>query len=541
VALQWTGSYTESVYTFANNINTHEGGTHLTGFRTALTRVLNEYARAKGLLKEKDENLEGPDTREGLTAIISVKLREPQFEGQTKTKLGNSEIAGFVAQAVGAGLAEYLEEHPTEARAICQKAANAAQARLAARKARDLTRRKGVMDSTGLPGKLADCSDRDPENTELFLVEGDSAGGSAIRARQSSFQAILPLRGKIINVEKARFDRVLSNNEIQAMITAMGTGIGEDFDLQKARYHKLIVMTDADVDGAHIRTLILTFLFRHMPELIEAGFVYIACPPLYKVVQGKNEQYVEKESELEDWLLDRNLGDLRLQGLNGDNGLTRHRFTRYSRALREHDGWAAALRAAHGVVLIEFIQAHGLVEARPQTLQELEQAVREASSDRAELAVVDVDAAAGTVRARSVRVRTGEAQTVVIPLSLFESRELRGLRDTRERLRDLVGDPPFKLNRGARTREAATYEGLRSAVLELCREGITLSRFKGLGEMNHEQLWETTMDPERRILQRVTTEDAAAAEKLFADLMGDDVEPRKRFIEQHAREAFLDV
>ncbi len=281
IALQWTTGFTESVYTFANNINTHEGGTHLTGFRTALTRTLNDYARAKGLLKEKDDNLEGNDTREGLTAIVSVKLRDPQFEGQTKTKLGNSEFSGFVAQVVNQRLGDFLEENPAVAKAICLKATYAAQARMAARKARDMARRKGVMDSTSLPGKLADCSDRDPANTEIFLVEGDSAGGSAVGARQSSFQAILPLRGKIINVEKARLDKVLSNTEIQAMITAMGTGIGADFDLTKARYHKLIIMTDADVDGAHIRTLILTFLFRQMPEIVDAGYVYIAQPPLY--------------------------------------------------------------------------------------------------------------------------------------------------------------------------------------------------------------------------------------------------------------------
>ena len=332
VALQWTAAYSEAVYTFANNINTHEGGTHLTGFRTALTRTLNDYARAKGLLKEKDDNLEGPDTREGLTAILSLKLREPQFEGQTKTKLGNSEITGFVNAAVTQGLAEYLEEHPAEARTILGKAINAAQARQAARKARDLARRKGAMDSTNLPGKLADCSDRDPENTELFLVEGDSAGGSAIMARQSSFQAILPLRGKIINVEKARIDKVLSNAEIQAMITAMGTGIDEDFELAKARYHKLIIMTDADVDGAHIRTLILTFLFRHMRGLIEEGFVYIACPPLYKVKQGNQEQYIEKESELEDWLLERNLGDLGLEDATGNATASPGRATSASSA-----------------------------------------------------------------------------------------------------------------------------------------------------------------------------------------------------------------
>jgi DNA gyrase subunit B len=543
VAMQWTGAFTESVYTFANNINTHEGGTHLSGLRQALTRVINDQARARGVLKEKDENLEGPDSREGLTAIVSVKLREPQFEGQTKTKLGNSEIAGFVQAAVGQRLAEYFEEHPTEARAICQKAASAAQARLAARKARDLARRKNAMDSTGLPGKLADCSDKDPANTEIFVVEGDSAGGSAVQARQSSFQAILPLRGKIINVEKARFDKVLSNTEIQAMITAMGTGIGEEFDLARARYHKLILMTDADVDGAHIRTLILTFLFRHMPELIEAGYVYIACPPLYKVKLGTQERYIEKDSELEEWLLERNLGELALESATGNgNGLTVTRFHRYSRALREHDGWAAALRATYGADPVAFLQQHGLVEADPADLDALAAAIPAASDAGATLSVEGVDRVSEILRARSVRARSGEARTVAIPLAVFRTRELAGLRNARERLRELVGEPPFTLRRGSRVREPGSYEALRAAVIELCREGITLSRFKGLGEMNHDQLWETTMDPERRVLQRVTTEDAAAADELFSTLMGDKVEPRREFIEKNANAVrFLDV
>ena len=543
VAMQWTAAYNEAVYSFANNINTHEGGTHLTGFRTSLTRTLNDYARAKGLLKEKDDNLEGPDTREGLTAIISVKLREPQFEGQTKTKLGNSEITGFVNAAVSQRLAEYLEEHPTEARAICGKAINAAQARQAARKARDLARRKGAMDSTSLPGKLADCSDRDPASTEIFLVEGDSAGGSAIMARQSSFQAILPLRGKIINVEKARIDKVLSNTEIQAIITAMGTGIDEDFVLEKARYHKLIIMTDADVDGAHIRTLILTFLFRHMRPLIESGFVYIACPPLYKVKQGNQEQYIEKELELEDWLLERNLGDLTLEDGSGrSNGLTKARYQRFQRALKEHEAWAGNLRATHGTETIEFLQEHGLVEAEPADIEALGAAIDAASSDRATLSVEGVDEAAQAMIARSVLASTGEARTVTIPLAIFGSRELRGLRGARAKLREQVGEPPFRLARGARSRTPATYEALRTAVLELCREGVQLSRFKGLGEMNSEQLWETTMDPERRILQRVMMEDEAAVGELFAKLMGDKVEPRRAFIEDNARSvANLDV
>jgi DNA gyrase subunit B len=543
IAMQWTTGFTESVFTFANNINTHEGGTHLTGFRTALTRCINDYARAKNLLKEKDDNLEGNDTREGLTAIVSVKLREPQFEGQTKTKLGNSEFAGFVATVVNQRLAEFLEENPQTAKTICTKASNAAQARLAARKARDLARRKGVMDSTSLPGKLADCSDRDPENTEIFLVEGDSAGGSAVRARQSSFQAILPLRGKIINVEKARIDKVLSNAEIQAMITAMGTGIGADFDLSKARYHKLIIMTDADVDGAHIRTLILTFLFRHMPEVVDQGYVYIAQPPLYKVKQGSTEQYIEKESDLEDWLLERNIGDMTLQAAGDvESALTKARFQRYTRALREHDGWSSALRATYGNELVDFVQVHGLVEAEPADIAAIGAAVVAASGDAAELSVIDEDAEAASVRARSVESRTGEARTVTIPLSLYAAPELAAFRAARAKLRDQVGEAPFVVTRGARRREAATYDALRGSIMDLAREGISLSRFKGLGEMNAEQLWETTMDPERRILQRVTMDDAAAADELFSMLMGDKVEPRRDFIERNARSVeFLDV
>src|SRR4051794_27601232 len=299
VAMQWNGSYQESIHSFANNINTHEGGSHMSGFRSALTRTLNRYAREKGELKDKDENLSGEDVREGLTAVISAKLADPQFEGQTKTKLGNPGMEGFVANVVNAKLAEFLEENPSEARAVIRKAVQAAQARAAARKARDLTRRKSALENSTLPGKLADCSVKDPSLTEIFIVEGDSAGGSAKQGRDRATQAVLPLRGKILNVEKARIDKVLQNQEIQALITALGTGIRDEFDLERLRYHKLILMTDADVDGAHIRTLILTLLFREMQDLIEAGHVYIAKPPLYKLTQGRQERYIEKDSELE--------------------------------------------------------------------------------------------------------------------------------------------------------------------------------------------------------------------------------------------------
>jgi len=373
LAMQWNAGYIDNVFSFANNINTHEGGAHLSGFRAALTRTINDYARSKGILKEKDENLSGEDVREGVVAILSVKLKEPQFEGQTKTKLGNSEMRSFVEQTVNQKLAEFLEENPGEAKKIVTKAVQAAHARAAARKARDLTRRKSVLENSTLPGKLADCSMKEAASTEMYLVEGDSAGGSAKQARDRSFQAILPLRGKIINAEKARLNKILSNVEIQAIVTAMGTGLGDEFDLEQARYHKLIIMTDADVDGSHIRTLILTFLFRNMKELIEAGFVYVAQPPLYKVTQKRNDYYAFNDKELE--------------------------------------------------------------------------------------AVLD----------------------------------------------------------------------------RLGRQGISIQRFKGLGEMNPDQLWETTMNPERRTLLQVTVDDAAIADETFTILMGDKVEPRREFIEANAK------
>ncbi|MBF4509003.1 MAG: DNA topoisomerase (ATP-hydrolyzing) subunit B [Aeromicrobium sp.] len=381
VAMQWNTGYTETVLAFANNINTHEGGTHLEGFKNALTRTINDYARRQGILKEKDDNLSGEDIREGLTAIISVKLREPQFEGQTKTKLGNTEMRSLVQSVVTAGLAEYLEEHPKPARSIVMKSTQAAKARAAARKARELTRRKGLLESSTLPGKLADCSVKEAALTEIFLVEGDSAGGSAKQARDRSFQAILPLRGKILNVEKAGINRALSSQEIQALITALGTSIQEEFDLEQARYHKVIIMTDADVDGAHIRCLLLTFFYRYMRPMIDAGYVYIAQPPLYKISYGKKHEYAYTDKELQKVL--------------------------------------------------------------------------------------------------------------------------------------------------ARLPESTKY---------------SLQRYKGLGEMNPEQLWETTMDPERRTLLQVTLDDALAAEEVFVDLMGDQVEPRKLFIQRHAKNVrFLDV
>ena len=367
--MQWNSSYNESIFTFANNINTTEGGAHLTGFRGALTKTINDYARQKGLLKEKDDNLSGEDVREGLTALISVKLRNPQFEGQTKTKLGNTEIQTLVQTTVNAKLAEFFEENPSEGRAIVDKAVNAARARSAARKARDLTRRKGLLEGSTLPGKLADCSVKDPSASELYLVEGDSAGGSAKQARDRSFQAILPLRGKIINVEKARIDKMLANNEILTMISAMGTGIGDEFDLEQARYHKIIIMTDADVDGSHIRTLILTFLFRHMQPLIEAGYVYIAQPPLYRLKQGNQETYIHKESQLEEILLRGRLEQITVD--NTDTGFTfsETKYQRFLRLFGEYEGWVKKLKSQWGGDIVDWLKNGPLDRSRHRRLR----------------------------------------------------------------------------------------------------------------------------------------------------------------------------
>ena len=376
IAMQWNSSYVDSVYSFANNINTHEGGTHLSGFRAALTGTLNRYARDKGLLKEKEDNLEGEDVREGLAAVISVKLRNPQFEGQTKTKLGNPPIESLVKTAVNQKLAEFLEENPQDARQIIMKAVSASRARQAARKARELTRRKSALESMSLPGKLADCSIKDPESAELFIVEGDSAGGSAKMGRDRTYQAILPLRGKIINSEKNRINKVLSNNEIQAMITAIGTSIGDEFDIAKLRYHRVIVMTDADIDGSHIRTLILTFLYRQMPELIERGHIYIAVPPLYKVKLGNQEYYFEKDAQLEELLVRERVGELAVSSRAGEAlKLTEARWGRFMRGLAEFEGWLGRLRADYGAAAADFMITHRLVESDVVSLADLDQAV----------------------------------------------------------------------------------------------------------------------------------------------------------------------
>jgi DNA gyrase subunit B len=543
VALQWNNSYQEALLSFANNINTHEGGTHLSGFRSALTRTVNAYARAKGELKEKDPNLQGEDVREGLTAIISVKIRDPQFEGQTKTKLGNPPVEGFVQAAINRGLAEFLEENPTDANRIVRKTVDAARAREAARKARDLTRRKSALENSTLPGKLADCSVRDPALAELFIVEGDSAGGSAKQGRDRNTQAILPLRGKIINVEKNRIDKVLSNKEIRALITAIGTGIREEFDLSKARYHKVVVMTDADVDGAHIRTLVLTFLYREMPELIDAGYVYIAKPPLYKVKSGKKDVYIEKESELEEVLLRDKLEKMEVSDREGRQfALTHARWQKYGRLLKQYEGWASALRAEFGHDPITFLEESAILDAG---LTDPEEVIALLNADDPEGEPYETELVSEDpveLIARVVERKTGTAATYRLRRAMFAKPEYERFVRVHKELEELAGTPPFDIVLGKRDARALSFEELRRKVLEVARDGVPLQRFKGLGEMNHDQLYDTTMDPEQRTLQQVTIDDASAADQIFSMLMGDSVEPRREFIESHAREVTnLDV
>ncbi len=543
VAMQWNGSYQENLLSFANNINTHEGGSHLSGFRSALTRTLNAYARSKGLLKEKEDNLQGEDVREGLTAIISVKVADPQFEGQTKTKLGNPPVEGFVQTAVNRGLAEFLEENPADGRQIVLKAVQASRAREAARKARDMTRRKSALENSTLPGKLADCSVRDPALAELFVVEGDSAGGSAKQGRDRNTQAVLPLRGKIINAEKNRIDKVLDNNEIKALITAIGTGIREEFDLENARYHKVVVMCDADVDGAHIRTLVLTFLFREMPDLIEAGYVYLAKAPLYKVKSGSNEVYIEKESELEEFLLRDKLEKMEVEDRPGQQfKLTHTRWQKYVRLLKQYEGWASALRAEHGHEVISLLEESEILDEGPEDAEAVVELLRKPSPEGEAFDTELVSEDPMEIVVRAVERKTGSAATYRLTRGLFASTEYRNFARVHAQLRELAGTPPFTVKLGKKEEDALSFEELRRAVLKVAQEGVHLQRFKGLGEMNPDQLFTTTMDASRRTLQQVTVDDASAADLTFSMLMGDKVEPRREFIEAHARDVTnLDV
>ncbi len=536
VAMQWNSSYQESVFSFANNINTTEGGTHMTGFRTALTGVLNKYARDHNELKEKDDNLTGEDVREGLTAVISAKLADPQFEGQTKTKLGNPGMAGFVQSVVNARLAEFLEENPQDARAVIRKAIQAAQARAAARKARDLTRRKSALENSTLPGKLADCSVKDPSLAELFVVEGDSAGGSAVDARDRNTQAILPLRGKILNVEKSRIDKVLGNTEIQALITAIGTGVRDEFDIAKARYHKVVLLTDADVDGAHIRTLALTLLFREMQPLIEAGYVYIAKPPLYRLTRGQKHRYIEREAELEEILLGDKFEKITvLDRYEKQFKLTDTRWKRFSRLLKQYEGWAAALRAAHGHGVVTFIEQARLLDEGVTDVAALLALLEREPGETDPYSCHLVRETETEIVVKTIEAKTGLATTHNVRRSTLEATEYQRLASVHRELAELTGSPSFTVALNDNVTEAHSVTELREAVLDVSQKGVQYYRFKGLGEMDPDELRETTMDPASRTLVRVTMEDAASADMVFSMLMGDQVEPRRAFIEDNAR------
>jgi DNA gyrase subunit B len=534
VALQYNDSYSETIYTFANNINTKEGGTHLIGFKSALTRTANSYATSASILKNGKESISGDDIREGLTAVISVKLPNPQFEGQTKMKLGNSEVKGIVESIVNDTLSTYFEENPSIARKVIEKAIQAARAREAARKARELTRRKGALEDTGLPGKLADCSEKDPALSELFIVEGDSAGGSAKQGRDRRTQAILPLRGKILNVEKARFDKMLSSEEIRILITAMGTGIGnDDFDIAKIRYHKIILMTDADVDGAHIRTLLLTFFFRQMPQVIEQGYLYIAQPPLFKVKKGKTEKYIQNEAEMQNMLFELASEDIAVE-IKGQEvkGKALIPFLKRLSSYEKLLDWFRRRRrdtAVLKVLLDEGFEKSVLKDrgALAGILEKVRKAVPDAS-----IGEISVDEEHDGFR---VEIRRHNYKLMIEPNLLLspEYRELEGLHAQMKEL----GKPPYTITAKDGPKTLKNTTELYGFIFEAARKGLSIQRYKGLGEMNPQQLWDTTMDSAKRTLLQVSVEDSVQADQIFTVLMGDQVEPRKAFIVKHALEA----
>jgi DNA gyrase subunit B len=543
IAMQWNDGYAESVYAFANNINTIEGGTHLIGLRSALTRTINAYAVANGLTKKDDESLQGDDVREGLTAVISVKVPEPQFEGQTKTKLGNSEVKGIVEALVNDRLSIYLEEHPPEARRIVAKGIEAARVREATRKAKELARRKGALDGGSLPGKLADCQERDPALSELFIVEGDSAGGSAKQGRDRKNQAILPLRGKILNVEKARFDKMLSSQEIKLLITALGAGIGRDEkDLSKLRYHTVILMCDADVDGAHIRTLLLTFFYRHFQDLIENGHLFIAQPPLYRVKRGRTQQYLKDEAAMEDHLIELGAGDVVLQGQDGPPVTGTPLKQLVKKVIRLEKVLDILERKGRNrnvvVALSRQPRFDAAALADEATLREViaaaERYLAVAAPDLVPVSFAfEEDREHACLRLVASTRANGAAHRNVFDRELLLSAEFEEARRIAREL-TAAGEPPYRLGEGDKAETAVSIRGAIDRIMAAARKGLEIQRYKGLGEMNPTQLWETTMDPEARTLLQVKIEDAYEADEIFSTLMGDEVEPRRKFIEENA-------
>ena len=549
IALQWNDGYSETVYSFANNINTTEGGTHLSGFKAALTRTINNYAANSNLLKKGEDNLQGDDVREGLTGVISVKVPEPQFEGQTKTRLGNSDVKGVVETLINDRLATYFAEHPGDAKKIVSKGIEAARVREATRKAKDLARRKGVLDSASLPGKLADCQERDPALSEIFLVEGDSAGGSAKQGRDRRNQAILPLKGKILNVEKARFDKMLSSQEIRLMLTALGAGVKDDYNWEKLRYHKVIIMTDADVDGSHIRTLLLTFFYRQIPDLVEKGYLYIAQPPLYKVKRGKQERYLKDENSLEDYLIEKGTENLRVRSAeHGGNGGGRagevrgtalHAFVK--KVVRVDKLLQLMARKHKERSLVEALLHSDFSEGRLEDRAELEALGVELASHvnllAPELAPfsgeVEPDSEHNCWRLVCSTRSNGSGIRTVIDREFLTSPEYRELKRLHSELLG-AGHSPFVVEDGDRASGLRSHKDLLEFVMDRGKKGQYIQRYKGLGEMNPEQLWETTMDPESRVLLQVRIEDGVQADDIFSTLMGDHVEPRRKFIEDKA-------
>jgi DNA gyrase subunit B len=535
LALQWNDGYAETIYSFANNINTHEGGTHLSGFRSALTRTVNSYATKNNLAKDLKESVSGEDIREGLTAVISVKIPHPQFEGQTKTKLGNTEVKGIVEAVLNEKLGQFLEENPSIARRIVGKAIDAARAREAARKARDLVRRKGALDGSSLPGKLADCQERDPALCELYIVEGESAGGSAKQGRDRKFQAILPLKGKILNVEKARFDKMLGSDEIKTMIAALGCGIGaEDFDLAKLRYHRIIIMTDADVDGSHIRTLLLTFFYRQLPLVIENGYVYIAQPPLFRVKRGKSETYIKDERDLEAFLIKRSIEGRTVRVASSGAEIT------------GPDLEKALQRMITQQKLLQTVERRGFP-------REIVEALVAAGADReyfADRERLDALAVALTKPTRTVSVQrdeehnrfslhiddrsTGYPRQHTIGFEFASAAEYRALLANRRDMPAISGDLVVTTAEESGSVKLKSIDELVEYFITAGKKGVAINRYKGLGEMNPEQLWETTMNPEVRTLLQVRAEDHTEADLMFTTLMGDQVEPRRKFIEDNA-------
>ncbi len=538
VSMQWNDSYGENVQCFTNNIPQRDGGTHLTGLRTAMTRTLNNFIEQNELAKKAKVETTGDDMREGLTCILSVKVPEPKFSSQTKDKLVSSEVQPVVSDVVASKLADFLAESPADAKIICNKIIDAARAREAARKARDMTRRKGVMDSMGLPGKLADCQEKDPSLCEIYLVEGDSAGGSAKQGRDRKNQAILPLKGKILNVEKARFDKLLSSQEIATLITALGTGIGkDDFNVEKLRYHRIIIMTDADVDGAHIRTLLLTFFYRQMPELVERGHIYIAQPPLFKVKQGKHEQYLKDEQELDQYLLESAIKDATLLTKKGGSNLTGDALGEIARQMVLTEAVIRRIAPHYDEAVLRAILHVGAIDLTSEPkVEKVAQAIRERlinkSTEKSEV-IVSLDEETKTYKLAVHKFVHGNLESCVIDALFLSSGDYQQLLKTSQMFDGLVGAGAV-IQRGEKSESISNFKEALDWLLGEAKHNLNIQRYKGLGEMNPEQLWETTMDPNVRRLLKVQIDDAISADEIFSTLMGDQVEPRRAFIENNA-------